>query len=493
VLISAMGGQGGAVLMNWIVDAATLQGLTVQSTSVPGVAQRTGATTYYIEVFPVPSKELGEREPVLSLYPSVGDIDLVVASELIEAGRALERGFVSPDRTTLIGSTHRVYSIAEKVVGANGRYDTDQLLRAIPQMAKKAILFDGERVARESGSFLNAVLLGAVAGSGLLPIPPPVFEDAMRAEGKAVQANLAGFAKGLACGRGEMAEAHDSEGETTSAQTRLTLRASNGIAQDFLDRVRRDYPEATHAVVLEGVSRLIDYQDKAYAKLYLDRLDTVLAADNDARGGSRLTAEAARYLALWMSYEDIIRVAQLKTRPERLQRVRTEVGAEPHQIVRITEFLKPGLEELCSILPSFAARPLLRWAEKRGLMEKLTIGLQVNSSSISGFLRLWMLAKLRPLRPIGYRFKEEQAMIEHWLGLVRRTAALDQSLALEVVQCVRLIKGYSETHRRGMGHFRRVMEDIVAPALADQISLDAAVENVAKLRRAALADPEAKP
>ena len=99
---------------------------------------------------------------------------------------------------------------------------------------------------------------------------------------------------------------------------------------------------------------------------------------------------------------------------------------------------------------------------------------------------------MRPLRPIGYRFKEEQAMIEQWLGLVRRAATLDQRLALEVVQCARLIKGYGETRRRGIGHFRRITEEIVAPALAGQISLGAAVENVEKLRRSALANPEAK-
>ena len=492
VLISAMGGQGGGVLMDWIVNAATAQGLPVQSTSVPGVAQRTGATTYYIEVFPTPSKELGGREPVLSLYPSVGDIDLVVASELVEAGRAMERGFVSPDRTTLIGSTHRIYSIAEKMVGADGRYDSDRILKAIPQMAKSAILFDVERIARDSGSFLNAVLLGAVAGTGLLPIPPQVFEEAMRSEGKAVEANLTGFAKGLTYGRGEMVEAPLSERETAGAKKRLAQPAARSVGRGLLERVRRDYPEPTHAVVTAGILRLIDYQNEAYAKLYLDRLDMVLAADRDARGGSRLTSEAGRYLALWMSFEDVIRVAQLKTRPERFERVRAEVGAGSDQVVRVTDFLKPGIEEICSILPSFAARPLLRWAKKRGFMEKLTIGLRVKSSSISGFLRLWMLAKLRPLRPIGYRFKEEQAMIEQWLGLVRRAATLDQRLALEVVQCARLIKGYGETRRRGIGHFRRITEEIVAPALAGQISLDAAVENVEKLRRSALANPEAK-
>ncbi|MCH8980001.1 MAG: 2-oxoacid:acceptor oxidoreductase family protein [Armatimonadetes bacterium] len=172
-----MGGEGGAVLMNWIVAAATARGLPVQSTSVPGVAQRTGATTYYIELFPVPLEELGGRRPVLSLYPGVGDIDVLVASELIEVARAMERGFVSPDRTTLIGCTHRFYSVAEKMHGTDGRYDSKRVLEAAPELARRAILFDGQSVARQAGSVVNAVLLGAVAGTGLLPVPAADFEQ----------------------------------------------------------------------------------------------------------------------------------------------------------------------------------------------------------------------------------------------------------------------------------------------------------------------------
>ena len=122
ILIAALGGEGGGVLSNWLVESAMAAGFPVQSTSIPGVAQRTGATTYYLEIFPVPIDELGDREPVLTLTPGPGEIDLMIASELLEAGRAMQNGFISPDRTTLIASTHRLYSVAEKTVAADGRY-----------------------------------------------------------------------------------------------------------------------------------------------------------------------------------------------------------------------------------------------------------------------------------------------------------------------------------------------------------------------------------
>ena len=105
ILIAALGGEGGGVLSNWLVESAIAAGFPVQSTSIPGVAQRTGATTYYLEIFPVPTNELGDREPVLTLTPGPGEIDLMIASELLEAGRAMQNGFISPDRTTLIAST----------------------------------------------------------------------------------------------------------------------------------------------------------------------------------------------------------------------------------------------------------------------------------------------------------------------------------------------------------------------------------------------------
>ena len=514
VLIGALGGEGGGVLMNWIVNAAMAQGLPVQATSVAGVAQRTGATIYYIEILPVGYDALDGREPVLSLYPSLGDVDLVVASELVEVGRAIERGFVSPDRTTLIGCTHRAHSISERTSGADGRFDTTRILDAAPIIAQRAILFDAARVARDSGSVLNAVLLGTIAGSGVLPFPPSVFEDAIRTAGKAVDANLDGFAAGLPWGRAEApgrpktsqdtVDVESAVGHVAGAQTASGREAVTGEAaprrqtttveaargRPLYDRVRRDHPETTHPIVFEGTARLIDYQDTAYAALYLDRLDTILAVDADAAGKAELTTETGRYLALWMALEDVIRVAQLKTRRGRFEHVRREVGAHPDDIVQLIEFLKPGVEELCSILPSFVARPILRTAERLGWSDRLSVGMKVKTTTVIGFAQLWLMARLRPLRRLGHGFKEQQALIEEWLDLVRRAAARDQGLAVEVAKCAHLVRGYGDTRTKGLAHFRRIVEEAIEPALAGTIPPQAAVVAVAASRAAALRDPD---
>ena len=198
ILIAALGGEGGGVLTEWIIAAAASCGLPVQSTSIPGVAQRTGATTYYIEIVPVPWSELGGNRPVLALAPGIGDVDIVVASELMEAGRAIGAGFVTPDRTLLIASTARSYLVVEKTAMADGRYDSARLLKAIEEHAQEHLLIDMEALAKQSGAMINAVMLGIIAGCERLPISAETFEAAIRADGKAVAANLKGFRAGLA-------------------------------------------------------------------------------------------------------------------------------------------------------------------------------------------------------------------------------------------------------------------------------------------------------
>src|SRR5262245_24263397 len=161
IAIFAMGGEGGGVLADWIIDLAEHNGYIVQLTSVPGVAQRTGATNYYLEIFRRPVD--GGREPVMALIPMPGDIDVVIASELMEAGRAIQRGLVTPDRTTLIASTNRVFSMTERLALADGRVDADKLVAACRAAAKTMHAFDMAAIADATGSVISAVLFGALA------------------------------------------------------------------------------------------------------------------------------------------------------------------------------------------------------------------------------------------------------------------------------------------------------------------------------------------
>jgi indolepyruvate ferredoxin oxidoreductase beta subunit len=254
LLIAALGGEGGGVLTGWIVNAARMAGLPVQATSIPGVPQRTGATTYYVEVWPESLAALGGREPVLALGPAAGEVDVMLASELLEASRAIQSGLVTPDRTTLIASTHRVHTTREKMAMGDGRFDGAQLIAAARERAAVCRLADLAVIAEAVDAPLGSVMLGALAGSGKLSIDASHFRGAIRDGAKTVEANLRGFEAGL-------------ESEEDRAAKRIDKQRAaleTWIANSF--------PAEVHDTLGHAVTRLTDYQDAGYAGKFLDRL-----------------------------------------------------------------------------------------------------------------------------------------------------------------------------------------------------------------------------
>ena len=398
----------------------------------------------------------------------------------MEAGRAIAGGFVTPDRTTTIASTSRSYLVVEKMAMADGRYDQDRLVAAVEKNSQKTLLLDLEAIARESGAMINAVMLGAIAGAGALPIPAEAFEAAIRADGKAVEANLRGFRAGF-----DAAQA----GSRRRAEPLKRQRAASASLAD-LEREIADMPEAARAFMTEGVRRLAAYQDLAYARLYLDRLKPIRDADAKAGAGGRLLAATARHLAVRMSYEDVIRVAQAKIDPSRFDRIARELGVKPEQTFTVTEFLKPGIDEFCSILPPWLARSVLGLGERHPALGRAHWGMAVNTASIFGYLRFHFLAKLRRFRRKTFRFQEEQRAIEAWLRLIAQAAPLSAELAIEIAECARLIKGYGDTHKRGSDNYRLIDAQVIAPALAGNLPARQAVDAIASARTAALVDPE---
>jgi len=469
VLICALGGEGGGLLAQWITRAATLEGLAVSATSVPGVAQRTGATSYYLEIQPG-----GGGGAVMGLHPVPGRIDILVASELVEAGRAMLRGFVTPDRTRLIASTHRVFTISERAALDDGRVDGDRILSAARDMAREVLLFDADALARTHGSRSNAVLLGALAATGALPISAASFEAALDGNGPGGAANLAGFAAGAAA-TGE----RDAPLRRPGAPPPPTTDLESGL---------RDLPAGAREAAAHGVARLVDYQGRRHAKVYLDRLGRIACVDPDGA----LTEAAARQLALLMSQEDVIRVAQLKIDPRRLARVRRETGAAPGDPCRIHEFMKPGLAEAVALLPAAAGRFLSARIAASPRLSALSWSLKIESTAVWGYLLLRGLAALRPLRPLSFIHADREALVERWLGLVERAAPQSANLAREVIEAASLVKGYASTLERTRGAFLRVLEAVVEPAVAGRLSEAHAADAVLQARLAARRDDEGR-
>jgi indolepyruvate ferredoxin oxidoreductase, beta subunit len=469
LLIAALGGEGGGVLASWLHAAGIASGHFVQGTSIPGVAQRTGATTYYLELVP----DAGERHresgvrPVLALNAAPGEVDMVVASELLESTRAIGAGFVTPDRTVLIASSARVFTVDEKAAMGDGRLDQERMLGLAERFSRRAVIADFAGIAAQQKSPLNAVLLGAIAATGVLPIPAETFRAAIRAEGKAVDANLRGFEAGLKRGSDP---SHQVSAQTASDEAR-------GLTPEL-----SAFPAEAHAVLAEGIKRLTDYQDRAYAWRYLARVNRFVGSPG---ADGPFIAELARHLAVRMSVEDVIRVAQLKLREARLARVAREAKARSGDIVDVTEYLKPGPEEIFGLLPP----GLGRWALAQVRRDRAW-PLKVTTTRLSGFLRLKALAALRRWRPRTLRFAEEEAWVERWLGLIERTLAIDPAAAREVVATAALVGGYADTYKRGLANWTAIMDGVVSPMLAGTLPRAQFADAVLQARLAAGKDPE---
>jgi indolepyruvate ferredoxin oxidoreductase beta subunit len=472
MLIGALGGQGGGVLADWIVRAAEIADLPAQSTSVPGVAQRTGATTYYLEIFPLARADLGGREPVLALYPCPGEVDVVVATEAVEAARAVENAFVSPERTLLIHSTHRIYAIGEKIGPEGSMRDGAELAAIAEKFAHSVIAGDLQQVADEAGSIVNAVLLGMIAASGALPAPVEAFERAIRDTGIAVDSNLRGLAAGIAFVRGDAVKANGAQSEPAPAVD--------------LPPAFAEAPAGLGALIATGAERLADYQNAAYAAAYLDAMGEIFAADKAAGGKKRqyaLSQEVARRLARWMAYEDVIRVADLKSRKSRFDRIRKEAGAKAGEPLRVTEFLRPGAAEIASLLPAGLGRLVERHAAKDSSKSPPGRALKLRSDTVTGHLGLRLLASLRWLRPRSGRFVEERALYTRWLAAMRAATTQDYDLALELAASAALIRGYGAVHARS----RRAFTDMLAAAEGAIATSRADAAAIRNARLAALA------
>ncbi len=465
VLIAALGGEGGGVLADWLVTCARNFGLSVQATSVPGVAQRTGATSYYVE-WSRQAVPVGHAAPNFALSPVPARVDVVIASESLEAARMMERGFVTPDRTCLISSTSRVYTTVEKMHMEDGRFDDERIRTLARALARQAILMDMDALTQQHKTVVSAVMFGALCGAGVLPWPVEVCEAAIEASGKGVKASLAGF----------------------HAARNLAGAAAKGESAKNAE-VLANAAAAYQELVSLGAARCQDYQDAKYAVAYRQLLNQAVPEFMDSEITAQAWSEAARHLALWMCYEDVIRVADLKTRSDRFARVRSEAQASADEVVHVTEHFKPGIDEVASVLPYALGQKLLAWAVKHK-KDKFHVGMHIRSTSLWGYLVLRFMANMRPMRRSSLRYKQEHAAMNAWWSALQVLTPKSAAMGLALAGLPQVLKGYGETQKRGHENYVRIWNECVAPVLASPQQLDQAADILNQAVKAALADPE---
>jgi len=486
IAIVAMGGQGGGVLTDWIVQLAENHGWVAQSTSVPGVAQRTGATIYYIEAMP----PLDGRKPILSLMPTPGDVDVVMAAEFMEAGRSILRGLVTPDRTALIASDHRSFAIDEKIAPGNGIADKGAVIGAIGVAAKTEIIFDMNALAIAHGSVISAAMFGALAGAGVLPFSRASYLDVVRAGEKGAEASLRTFEAAFDRVQSKSPELA-TRSQPEAGNKVPTPAAMDPRLADLAARLTQELPEAAQAMGSAGLKKVVDFQDVAYGAEYLDVLAKLQAADLICGGINEnfaFTQAAAKYLANAMTYDDVIRVADLKTRSDRRARIEGELELSQDQVLQTTEFMHPRMEEIMGLLPSgfsrwLGARPrLLGWLDRR-----VNKGRRVRTYSLPWFLVLYIVGGLRGMRRHSLRHAIETAHRDEWLNAATEAVKINYQLGVEILQCRRLVKGYSDTHNRGLSKFDRTLAAIKLVERRED-----AADWARRLREAALKDSTGK-
>lgn len=479
ILLCALGGEGGSVLADWLVAVARHCSHPAQATSVPGVAQRTGATTYYLEIHPEPFSALGGHRPVLGLNPLPGRLDALVSSELLETSRQIGLGLVSPERTLVISHNGRSLTTAEKMVMGDGRRDLQALMQLVAEQSQAHHVLDMAALTREAGTVVSAVMLGCMAASGLLPFAREAYSAVLAGDSPSARASQRGFDLGF--------EAIARQREQRQYLDALLAKPAPTAAPALPAEVGAAFPADVHEVLALGHARLLDYQGPAYAKLYLQRLQGVLQAEQASAAQEHpVTREAARWLALWMAFDDIMRVADLKSRASRMQRVRQEAKAGEHDLLKVYDHFKPGIPEVAGLLPAALGQRLLRWDRQRVTSGKgpWAFPIKVATHSLTGLAMLRLLAALRFARPWGSRYAEEQALIEQWLAALTQATQRSPALGLEVARCGQLVKGYGSTHDRS----RQNLRHILAHGLGSTAPADEQAQAIARWRSAALQD-----
>ena len=460
ILLCALGGEGGGVLADWLVDVARHAGYPAQATSIPGVAQRTGATTYYLEIYPLPHSQLQGRLPVLGLNPLPGRLDALVSSELLETARQIGNGLASSDRTLVISASSRALTTAEKMTMGDGRRPEGPLLDVIAAHSLRHHVMDMARLCQESGTLVSAVMLGAIAGSGLLPFKRDDYEAVLTGPSKAAQASLRGFASAFDLVTRQREQAQYVE------QVMKPAAPTTSASPALPDAVAAQFPALLHPLMGLAHQRLVEYQGPAYARLYVQRLERLLSAESASADATHpVTAEASRW-----------------------DRVTQEVKAQEGDVLKVYDHFKPGVPELAALLPQGLANRLLRWDRARVAKGQApwSMPLKVARHALWGMASLRFLASLRVLRPLGSRYATEQALIEEWLGGIEAATRQSPALGLELARCGQLIKGYGSTNERGKDNLLHILRHVCGPA--SKLPLHERAAAVAQIRQAALQD-----
>ncbi|MBT9282057.1 MAG: indolepyruvate oxidoreductase subunit beta family protein [Hydrogenibacillus schlegelii] len=476
MLIGTVGGQGGGVLTNWLVRGLYRSGWFAQSIGVLGLAQRSGTVTYYVEA------RSGLDRPMISVYAAPGDVDILLGQELLELGRILRGGYAAPG-CTIIGNLYRYYATLEKMPAGDGTYPAEKIIEAAKRLSDDVYLVDAAAMVRNLGLpelTSNAYLLGMVVASKKLNLDPEPFRKAIEESRVDVENNIRSFNEGYRLVKeGSFPPAIDVRPTTPSWKERATelegrlRRAKDRAAyRERVERALASFGERLMPTMVEACYRLLDYQDARYVDEYLARVQAVrdgerrVMPDAEARGWP-VTERYARYLALWMTYEDAPRVAQLKTNPERFKKIKARFGVRKNQKFVVTEYLDPDGPQIYGVLPAGLVTLLIgKRGERFKWLQNVKFPMRIKTTSVWGYSLLRMMAGFRRWRRLSYRHHQEMALIARWENGIHKALQNWPELAVYAAEAADLVKGYAHVREKALHDLWIYLEQIL-PKIAD--------------------------
>jgi hypothetical protein len=249
---------------------------------------------------------------------------------------------------------------------------------------------------------------------------------------------------------------------------------------DFLDEedtsppfLSDGLPEEAVAVVSEGIHLLMDYQGATYARLYVDRVKRFIGKIDTA-----MLCEIARLMADRMTYEDPIRIAQLKLAEYR------DSGGE----ILSTDIKHFRFDELVDALPEVVADPILMILGKIG-WEHRRVAIPFSTASRWGLRRLKVEAWLRRWRRFSIRYGQERVWVERWLHMIARGLLKQPASVPDIVDTATMIKGYGDAYRQGLADWHAIIDGLVKPVFDGTLPLADLAGAVKEARHAAMPDP----
>src|SRR6202048_932558 len=277
----------------------------------------------------------------------------------------------------------------------------------------------------------------------------------------------------------------DSRVRAGSASVSGVLSSLRYLLSDFIGEDDEDepflpqgLPDSAAPIVSEAIHRLIDYQGAAYAQLYVDRLRRFVGKRgvDDAMFG-----EIARLMAVRMSYEDPIRIAQLK-----LAELETDTGAPRRPSA--DDVRKFRLDELVDVVPAVVAEAVLDALQWAGWVHK-AVSIRFRSASWGGIRRLKIEASLRRWRRFSVRYAKERLWVERWLHMIDRSLTKQPAAASAMVQTATMVQGYGDTYRQGLADWHAIIDGLAKPTFDGVLPLRDLAGAVAEARAAAMPDP----